>query len=214
MTEGRNDSVFSLLSISVFIDSISAIARRQQAVKPFINKQIANINAAQQQILSAINQSQEQVYYYRPRNFNNAISKQQYVMTSLNDLALMLAESMNNMQQQGSKGGACKDGQCKQGKSGGGKNSKDMKSLREMQEQLNKQLEEMRKQQGGQQDQNGQGKKPGQNGKQQSEQFARAAARQEAIRRMMQEHLSKTQKQGDPTEVGNLQRAMRQMEEQ
>lgn len=197
-------------------DSITAIAKRQQAVKPFINKQIAKINAAQQQILSAINQSQEQVYYYRPRNFNNAISKQQYVMTSLNDLALMLAESMNNMQQQqqqGSKGGACKSGQCKQGKDGGGKNSKDMKSLREMQEQLNKQLEEMRKQQGGQKDKNGQGKKPGQNGKQQSEQFARAAARQEAIRRMTQEHLSKMQKQGDPTEVGNLQRAMRQMEQ-
>lgn len=195
-------------------DSIAAIARRQQAVKPFINKQIAKINAAQQQILSAINQSQEQVYYYRPRNFNNAISKQQYVMTSLNDLALMLAESMNNMQkQQGSKGGACKSGQCKQGQSGGGKDSKDMKSLRDMQEQLNKQLEEMRKQQGGQQDKGGQGKKPGQNGKQQSEQFARAAARQEAIRRMTQEHLSKMQKQADPAEIGNMQRAIRQMEQ-
>ena len=197
-------------------DSIAAIAKRQQAVKPFVHKQITKINSAQQQIISAIDQSQEQIYFqYRPRNFNNAVSKQQYVMTALNDLALMLAESMNNIQQQqqqGSKGGSCKSGQCKKGSSSGGNNPKDMKSLREMQEQLNKQLEEMRKQQGGQQSKEGQGKKQGQTGSQ-SEQFARMAARQEAIRRMTQEHLSKLQKEGRQAEAGNLQRMMKEMEQ-
>ena len=198
-------------------DSIAAIAKRQQAVQPFVRKQITQINNAQQQILSDIGQTQEQVYYYyRPRNFNNAVSKQQYVMTSLNDLALMLAESMNRMQeqqQQGAKGGACKSGSCKKGSSSGGNNPKDMKSLREMQEQLNKQLEEMRKQQGGQPSKQGQtGKKQGQTGSQ-SEQFARMAARQEAIRRMTQEHLSKLQKEGRQAEAANLQRMMKEMEQ-
>ena len=197
-------------------DSIAAIAKRQQAVKPFVRKQINQINQAQRQILSDIGQSQEPTYYYyRPRNFNNAVSKQQYVMTSLNDLALMLAESMTNIQQQqGSKGGSsCKSGQCKQGSNGGGNKSKDMKSLREMQEELNRQLEEMRKQQGSQQSKEGQaGKKQGANGKQ-SEQFARMAARQEAIRRMMQDKLSQLQKEGRQAEAGNVQRMMKEMEQ-
>ncbi len=200
-------------------DSIASIAKRQQAVKPFVQKQITQINNAQQQILSDIGQTQEQVYYYsyRPRNFNNAVSKQQYVMTSLNDLALMLAESMDKMQeqqqQQGAKGGACKSGKCNKGGSSGGNNPKDMKSLREMQEQLNKQLEEMRKQQGGQPSKEGQtGKKQGKNGNQ-SEQFARMAARQEAIRRMMEDKLSQLQKEGRQAEAANLQRTMKEMEQ-
>ena len=200
-------------------DSIASIAKRQQAVKPFVQKQITQINNAQQQILSDIGQTQEQVYYYsyRPRNFNNAVSKQQYVMTSLNDLALMLAESMDKMQeqqqQQGAKGGACKSGKCNKGGASGGNNPKDMKSLREMQDQLNKQLEEMRKQQGGQPSKEGQtGKKQGKNGNQ-SEQFARMAARQEAIRRMMEDKLSQLQKEGRQAEAANLQRTMKEMEQ-
>ena len=82
-----------------------------------------------------------------------------------------------------------------------------------MQEQLNKQLEEMRKQQGGQPSKQGQtGKKQGQTGKQ-SEQFARMAARQEAIRRMMQDKLSQLQKEGRQAEAGNVQRMMKEMEQ-
>ena len=121
-------------------DSISAVARRQQAVKPFIYKQIAKINDAQRQILAAIGQSQDPdpYTYYYSRNFNNAVTKQQYVMTALNDLALMLAESIDKMQkqqQQGSgkgKGSPSEGQQCTQGGSGGDKPSKDMKSLREI----------------------------------------------------------------------------------
>ena len=198
-------------------DSISAVAKRQQAIKPFVNKQIQKINDAQKQILNAINETQQpNAYYYRPNNFNNAVSKQQFVMTGLNDLALMLAESLNQMQQQqnsSSSSSSCKKGQCKPGGQSGSK--QDMKSLRQMQEELNKQLEEMRKQQ-----QQGGDKEGGQSGKKQgagsqSEQFARMAARQEAIRRMTQEYLSKMQKEGghNSGEMGNLQRMMREMEQ-
>ncbi len=201
-------------------DSISAVARRQQAVKPFIQKQISKINDAQRQIMEAINQSQEPAYMYysyKPRTFNNAVTKQQYVMTALNDLALMLAESIDKMQQQQQQSGgkgkpSAKGQQCSQGGSGGNKPSNDTKSLREMQEQLNKQLEEMRKQQGGSPQPSANGKKPGQQGSQ-SEQFARMAARQEAIRRMTQEKISQLQKEGRSNEAANLQRAMKAMEE-
>ena len=137
-------------------------------------------------------------------------------MTGLNDLALMLAESLNQMQQQqnsSSSSSSCKKGQCKPGGQSGSK--QDMKSLRQMQEELNKQLEEMRKQQqqGGDKDGGQSGKKQGAGS--QSEQFARMAARQEAIRRMTQEYLSKMQKEGghNSGEMGNLQRMMREMEQ-
>lgn len=196
-------------------DSISAVAKRQQAIKPFVNKQIKKINDAQNQILNAIKETEQPnpYYYYRQNNFNNAVSKQQFVMTGLNDLALMIAESINQMQQQQNASSSCKGGQCKPG--GKQSNSQDMKSLRQMQEELNRQLEEMRKQQ----QQQGGDKEGGQSGKKQgtgsqSEQFARMAARQEAIRRMTQEYLSKMQKEGGLSngEMGNLTRMMREME--
>ncbi len=199
-------------NLRIIEDSISAVAHRQEAVKPFINKQISKINNAQFQIIEAIGQTQEPEYYYfQPRNFSNAAAKQQYVMTALNDLSLMLAESLDQMQnQQGEQSGSSsKGGGCKKGGKNGDKPSNDMKSLREMQQELNRQLEEMRKQQ--------EGNSPQKNGSQsgsQSEQFARMAARQEAIRRMTQEYLSKMQKEGtDNGNLGNLQRMMREMEQ-
>ena len=202
-------------------DSLASIAKRQSAIKPFVNKQINKINDAQQQILNAINETQQpNYYYYRPINFNNAVSKQQYVMTGLNDLGLMLAESLDRMQQQQQSGNAsssCKSGKCKAG--GESKDSKEMKSLRQMQEELNRQLEEMRKQQqqSGNKEGGKEGQKPGQKqgSGSQSEQFARMAARQEAIRRMTQDYLSKIKKEGNANqgEMGNLQRMIKEMEQ-
>ena len=181
-------------------DSISAIARRQELVAPFITKEVTKIKQAQEQIMELFNSTQEptQQYYYKNRN-SQIVAKQQFVMTSLNDLALMLAESMKKMQEK-KKGGGGGKGSCSSENCEGGKPSKTSKSMREMQEQLNKQLEAMRKkaEQGEKEGGEKKSNKPGgqEGGQSMSEQFARAAAAQEAIRKMMQELQSEMKKEG------------------
>lgn len=86
-----------------------------------------------------------------------------------------------------------------------------MKSMREMQEKLNQQLEELRKQmqnQGNKPD----GKNTGQQGQSVSEQLARMAAQQEAIRRMMQDYQSELKKEGKGYD-GQLEQMMKEMEQ-
>jgi hypothetical protein len=216
-------------NLKMIEDSLSAIARRQVMVKPFIIKEITKINQAQEQIMVLLKETQEPSLQYYNRNRNAQIaSKQQFVMTALNDLALMLAESLKNMKdkQSGSnEGGSCKNGKCgkkdcsKCGNGGGdssGSKSKPSKSMREMQERLNKQLEEARKQMEKGEKEGGEksGNKPNgqQNGQQSmSEQFARMAAQQEAIRKMLQNQQSEMKKEGKG--YGDVDKMLKDMEE-
>jgi hypothetical protein len=213
-------------------DSISAVARRQIMVQPFITKQVTKINQAQSELMELLNNTQEPTmqYVYARSNARNAqvTAKQQFIMTALNDLGLMIAESMKQMkdkQQNGqeSKGGSCKNGKCGKkscskcnggnGSSNSGKKSKSAKSMKEMQEKLNQQLEEMRKklQSGG--DKDGEGKPSNkQGGQSMSEQFARAAAAQEAIRKMMQEYQSELKKDGKGY-GGEIEKMLKDMEQ-
>jgi hypothetical protein len=200
-------------NLKMIEDSIAAIARRQVMVEPFISKEITKINQAQEQIMELLNSTQEpsQQAFYRNRNAQIA-SKQQFVMTSLNDVALMIAESLKNMQKKKQQGSSSGNGNCSSDNCEGGSKPKPSKSMRQMQEQLNKQLEEARKKMekgekdGGDKKEN----KPG--GQSMSEQFARMAAQQEAIRKMMQEYQSEMKKEGKGY-GGELDRLLKEMEE-
>lgn len=201
--------------LKLITDSVNAVARRQIAVEPFITKQVGIINESQTDVLNMLSLTQEpSMRYYYNNNTRHIVAKQQFMMTSLNDLALMLAESMKKMeekqQQQGSgKGkGNCNSESCQGGKKS--KQGKSAKSMRQMQEKLNEQLQEMRKQlQQGQQ----QGAKPGEKGSpSMSEQFARMAAQQEAIRRMMQQYQSDLKKEGKGYDAG-INKLLQQMEQ-
>jgi hypothetical protein len=141
--------------------------------------------------ITAINSNVEDaVKSLNDRVVATAKSKQQYVMTSVNNLALMLAESLKQMQQQNQqKGKGSSSGSCSKPGGSGDK----MKSLRKLQEQLNKQLQQMKDGM----EKPGQGKK-GQ--KQMSEQLARMAAQQEALRKQMQEIGEELQNQGTGTD--------------
>lgn len=162
-------------------DSLNALARRQAAVKPFIQKEVTKI-----QNNIATTQSE-----FQDRRVSNAAKNQQFALTSMNNLALMLMESMKDMQEQQ------KQAQSKCNKSGkgscnkqGGKGKPKKTSARELQQQLNRQMEAMKKsmeQQG----------KQGETGKPQnmSEQFAKMAAQQEAIRKMLQDYQSELKSQ-------------------
>ena len=212
-------------NLKMIEDSISAIARRQTMVEPFITKQVTKINQAQSKIMELLNNTQEPTLQYYYKNRNSLISsQQQFVMTSLNDLSLMIAESIKKMQDKQKEGNAaCKSGNCKNGKCGNGSkpkpSSSQAKSMRQMQEKLNQQLEEARKKmeegkkEGGDKPNDKPGNKPG--GQSMSEQFARMAAQQEAIRKMMQEHQSQLKKEGKGMNGmdGQIDKLLKQMEQ-
>ena len=162
-------------------DTLSALARRQPKVQPFVLKEVTKIR---DYLAQAQNNLAE-------RRLPQTLSNQQFIMTSMNNLALMLAESMKEMNKQM---GDCKN--CKNAKSGkqskpgsGSKSGKSAKSARELQQQLNRQMEAMKRSM--EQQQQG-GNNPGSQGEggmqqQMSEQLAKMAAQQEAIRKMMQD---------------------------
>ena len=182
-TRARSSNFSTLMSqqhavkdnMSMIEDSLLSLARRQMSVKPFITKEVSKINS----YIESTNS------YLDARNPQKAAQDQQFALTSMNNLALMLAESMQEMKQKQSE---CKS-KCKKSGNGscnkpGGKGKSKKTRAKELQQQLNRQMEAMKRsmeQQGKQQQ--------GQSGQQQmSEQFAKMAAQQEAIRKMMQDY--------------------------
>ena len=163
-------------------DSLDALARRQAAVKPFIQKEVTKIQ-------SNIETAQTELQNRRP---SVASKNEQFALTSMNNLALMLMESMNDMQQQQkqsqSKCNKAGNGSCNKP---GGKGKPNKTSARELQQQLNRQMEAMKKSME-QQAKQGQTGKPQQS---MSEQFAKMAAQQEAIRKMLQDYQSELKQQ-------------------
>ena len=160
-------------------DSLTNLAKRQPMVEPFISKEVTKIREYSKA-------SREQLV---DRRISQAVSNQQFALTSMNNLALMLAESLKNMKEKQQSNSSCS--KCKKRGEGscskpGGKGKGKAKSARELQQQLNRQMEAMKRsmEQGNKPD----GQVPVPNQKGMSEQFARMAAQQEAIRKMMQEY--------------------------
>lgn len=178
-------------------DSLIELSKRQSAIQPFVMREISAIDNNMEETIDALNN----------RTIPAAKSKQQYVMTSVNNLALMLAESMKEMQSNMSFGGSGKSkSQCNNPRPGQGKSGK-MNSLRQLQEQLNKQLGEMKS------SMEKSGNKQGQQGnRQMSEQLARMAAQQEALRKQLQDIGEEMQKQGTGVDKG-IKQMMQQMEQ-
>ena len=148
-------------------DSLFALSKRNIQIQSMVNKEIASINDNLAKIVKSM----------ADRKIPESLNRQQYVMTSLNNLALMLDESIQNSQKdQSSK----KFGKKSCSKPGGGKPS--MGDMKKAQESLSKQLKSLQEQikQGG--------KKPGQKpgggmrGSKMSEQAAKMAAEQNALR--------------------------------
>ncbi|MCD4683202.1 MAG: hypothetical protein K8R86_07970, partial [Bacteroidales bacterium] len=179
-------------------DSLFALSKRQIMIEPFITKEINLIN---QNIEKSIN-------YLNNRQTSQAGSRQQHAMTSINNLALMLAETLNQMMQSMQQG-SC-NGSCKNGKPKPGSGSSSMKSMRQLQEQLNKQIESLKagkkdngKKEGGKKSNSGQGM---------SEQLARMAAQQEAIRNQMGKFSEQLNKEGQFGASKEIKKIMSEME--
>jgi hypothetical protein len=183
-------------NLSMIEDSLLALSKRQAMIENFVNREIRDINNNGEMAMQAM----------QNRAIAMAGTKQQYVMTAVNNLALLLSETLKNMEQNMSMMASGKSGKSNP-KPGQGKNS--MKSMRQMQEKLNQQMEELKK---------GMQPKPGEKGEQgnsgnskMSEQLARMAAQQEALRKMLQQYGEELQKSGDVNQQG-IQKMLQEME--
>ncbi len=221
-------------------DSLLAISKRQPAISATVNREISAIHMNMGKAVSELAERMQ----------SNAQMRMQYSMTSINNLALLLNESLENMQKQAKESkkegkpgnGSCKKpgkGQKPSSKSGDGKPS--MQSMKQMQQKLNEQLAELKKQleqglkpggqkpgnkpgdkpgqkPGGQKPGQGMGQQgqpgmmPGQQGQGMSEQLAKMAAQQEALRRQMQQMMDKIKKEGGSSPGGNIADMMEQTE--
>lgn len=155
-------------------DSLVALSKRQMAIHSFVNREINEIN---------INLS-EGIHHMINRRRHQSATRQQLVMTHINNLALLLNESLQDMMQQMAMGAGMGEGM----EEGGVGQS--FESLREMQEKLNEMLQQMR---------DGHDPMPGGEGETPmsfSEQMARMAAEQEAIRNKLREMADQMRSEG------------------
>ncbi len=155
-------------------DSLFALSKRNPAIGDMVNKEVSAINMNMEKAITSL----------ADRNTGEAASRQQYSMTSVNNLALLLNEALSNMQEAAKKG---KPGAGSCNKPGGKGQKQTGASLRQMQQKLNAQMGEMMKKM-----KDGKGK----DGKGMSEEFARMAAQQEAIRELLQKMSDQQKKDG------------------
>ena len=221
-------------------DSLLALSKRNPKISANVNREISAINMNMGKAVSELAERQQ----------SNAQMRMQYSMTSINNLALLLNENLEQAQKEAKESKESKpgNGSCKKPgkgkkpssstKPGDGKPS--MQSMKQMQQKLNEQLAELKKQleqgqkpggqkpgdkpgqkpggqkpggQGGMGQQGGQnGMMPGQQGQGMSEQLAKMAAQQEALRRQMQQMMDKIKKDGGSNPGGNIAEMMEQTE--
>lgn len=163
-------------------DSLQALSKRVFQIEAFVTEKVTAIKKTMKDAL----------YQLEDRQKRTAVVQQQYTMTYVNDLALMLSESMEQMQQQmaaqmpGSQMCEKPGGQDGEGGQPGGQGQgkkPGMGGLLDMQRQLNEQIQQLKD-----------GKIP--NGSSMSQRFAEMAAKQAAIRKAMQDLKKQRQQQG------------------
>ncbi len=153
-------------------DSLQALAKRVFQIESFITEKVGSIK-------DNLSESLEEL---EERRKVQAADHQQRSMKNLNDLALMLSEVMNNMQQQMS---SMMSGQqmCSQPQQGQGQQPQD--KISQGQQQLNQEMRERAQEM----------KRQGAEGMS-AEEFAKMAARQAALRQALEEKQRQLREQG------------------
>jgi hypothetical protein len=189
-------------------DSLFALSKRIVQLESTVNREIASIN----------NNMDKSIAMMAERKTGNATGRQQLAMTSMNNLALLLDDALQQMQNQmASKMPGT--GQCQ--KPGGKSSNPSAGDMAKMQEKLKKQIEELKKGAKGSnpgEGEGGEGQEPGKKGEGKgskpgmSKQLAKMAAEQEALRRAMQQKAGEMN--GDGSGDGNeLKEIAKEMEE-
>lgn len=176
-------------------DSLLALSKRVIQIESIINKEINSINFNIEKSIS----------FFEERKINLGVSKQQFVMTSVNNLALLLSETLKQMQMDL----ANKKPGTKQCNKPGSGTKPSLKELKKMQEQLKKKMKEQKGKKGEK------GKKGKKNGKEPSTEgnskaLMQLAEQQQKIRQRLQELRDEI---GINGEKGKIDRILEKMEE-
>ncbi len=174
-------------------DSLFALSKRVPQIESTVNKEITTINNNIDQAIANLGE----------RRTNEANSAQQFAMTSMNNLALMLNEVLDQLQNM-----------MKNAKPGSGKKKQpSMQQLSQMQQELNKNMQKARQQMQQQGNQGQPQNQPGQQrGEGMSEQMAKMARQQEMIRRALQ-NINQQENKDGKSGLGNLGEIAKQMEQ-
>ena len=161
-------------------DSLYALAKKEPKIQSFVTREVGEMNGRMDEALTHIQQ----------RDLGRATATEQQAMTSMNNLALMLQSSLQQMQQEQQEGkgqpqpGPGKPGRKKgKGKGQGQGSSPGKGSMGQMQKQLNEQIQQL--------------SKSGKTGRAMSQELAKLAGQQQMLRQAMQQ-LDKLQQGGKP----------------
>jgi hypothetical protein len=167
-------------------DSLHALSKRVMEIKSFVDKEIGKVNFNMDNAVQDLG----------ARNTPQARNHQQFAMTSLNNLALMLSEVMQNMQEQMQQDKESQGSmKCNKPKK---KPGPSMKKMEELQKEVSEQIKKMKE-----------GQKQGKGGQQLSKELSETAARQEAIRRQLQKMEEDMKKNGKSTgDMDQIQKLM------
>ncbi len=135
-------------------DSLLSLANRVFQIQSFVTREVKEMNEHMEQSLDGL----------KKRNKSQSLSNQQLTMTSINNLALLLSDVLQQMQQQMAQA---------QGAPSNKNSKKNQPGLSQLQQQLNQQIENL--------------KKSGKSGRALSEELAKLAAQQEMIRKALRE---------------------------
>lgn len=137
-------------------DSLVSLSKRVFQISSFVMRELSEMNRQMDGSLDAL----------KEKRLNQATGKQQFTMTAINNLALLLDDVLQQMQQQMAQ-------QMGKGQKGKGKNKPMPGGLSQLQKQLSQQIQQL--------------KKSGKSGRALSEELARLAAQQERLRNALQE---------------------------
>ena len=154
-------------------DSLRAMALRQPAIQNFVFDELATIDR----------QTELALKYMNELRFSSAVNNQQTALRSMNNLALMLAESLEQMENSMMGSGSSS----RRSKPSQGQQKPGMQNMQQLQEKLGQQLKQLQQQMQQQQ---------GMPSSQLSEELARMAAEQEMIRQGMQQMLKEMKQNG------------------
>ncbi len=164
-------------------DSLLALSERVFQIASFVTRELGEMGDNMDKTIDAL----------KERKKSLAVSKQQFTMTSINNLALLLDDVLQQMQQQMADA---------MGNPQKGNNGKNMPGMGELQQQLNQQIQQL--------------KKSGKSGRQLSEELAKMAAEQQRLRHAlekMQEKFGDNGAEGGKEGDGGIGELLKKMEE-
>ncbi|WP_421945621.1 DUF4175 family protein [Pedobacter sp.] len=173
-------------NLKTISDSLYSLSKRVPQIESTVNEEMNKINFNLDKSLESLGE----------RRTPEANRYQQFTMTSINNLSLMLSEALNQLQnmQKNSKGGK-------------GKQKQGMKQLSQMQDQLNKNMQKAKEQMqksGGNQGTVGKGEM--------SQEFGKMAQQQQMIRQAL-EKINREENKDGKGKLGNLNEAIKEMKE-